>query len=124
MDNRIPAEYQNYWKPFRTKAILHHLTTVDNVAAIMQHGIESRDPSPKYWAGIAGIWMSYPRDPLYKINFEHIRAHVKVKGETLVRLHIRTRNDLFRSTDPQRTNQVLTLDPILPKDIVKVEQHA
>lgn len=66
--------------------------------------------------------MSYPRDHLHSENLEHIIAHVKEKGGSLVRLHIKTNKTLYQSVDPKRTNQIMALDPIPLEDILKVER--
>jgi hypothetical protein len=49
---------------------------------------------------------------------------VRTKDEALVRLHVKTANELWKSNDPKRTFQVMTLDAISADDIVEVEEIA
>ena len=120
---KIPEEYRKFWEPYRTDKILLHLTTKANFENIKKIGhIEPRDPSPKYWAGMKAIFLSEPDDPLYAESLKHVLAHVKEKQEALVRLHIKTGNGLYKSTDPARTFQVISLDPISSDDILELEE--
>ncbi len=120
MDN-IPIQYQQYWKPFKTADTLYHLTTASNIEDIQAHGLLPRDPNPKHWKGMRAIFMAYPKDPLYIETQKNVLAHVKEKGEELIRLHIKTNNNLYKSTDPERTFQVISLDPIPARDIIRYE---
>jgi hypothetical protein len=121
VDARIPQAYAQYWEPFQTNETLYHLTTSTHLRQIRENGLEPRDPAPKYWAGMKAIFMGYPSDPGYERNLRDVLAHVREKGLGLTRLHIKTRNTLYKSTDPARTFQVMTLDPISPTEIVEVE---
>lgn len=99
-----------------------HNTTVDNLAAIERSGfIEPRDPAPKHWAGLVAVFMADVSDQLYLPAMAEVLGHVGEKAEALVRLHIATRNVLYRSIDPRRTFQVISLDPIPFDEIVEVE---
>jgi hypothetical protein len=118
---RIPSAYRQYWQLFQTDDELYHLTTITNLDSIRKQGLLPRDPRPKYWEGMEAVFMAYPKDPLYGETQSNVRAHVGEKGKKLVRLHIRTKNQLFKSIDPERTFQVISLDPIFPKDIIKYE---
>ena len=122
MDKRIPKVYQHLWKPYQTNKTLFHLTTLANWEAITRLGyLEPRDPSPRNWAGMKAIFMADPDDPLYPSSLPHVLAHVKKKEEELVRLHIQTSNQLYRSIDPERTFQVASLDPIPIDQVIDVE---
>lgn len=122
LHKNIPKEYREYWEPYRGDKILLHITTKLNFENIKKIGcIEPRDPSPKHWTGMKAIFLSDPDDPLYPASLEHVLAHVKEKHEALIQLHIKTKNHLYRSIDPARTFQVISLDPIDIDDIVKVE---
>ncbi len=119
----IPEEYKKFWQPYRTDKALLHLTTKANFENIKKIGhIEPRDPSPKYWAGMKAIFLSDPDDPLYAESLKHVLAHVKEKQEDLIRLHIKTKNDLYKSTDPARTFQVISLDRISSEEILELEE--
>lgn len=118
----IPEEYRKYWQPYKTDKILLHLTTKANFENIKKVGhIEPRDPSPKHWAGMKAIFLADPDDPLYIESLKHVLAHVKEKQEKLIRLHIKTKNELYKSTDSARTFQVMSLEPIKIEDVVKIE---
>jgi hypothetical protein len=58
---------------------------------------------------------------LYLLALTEVLAHVREKDEKLVRLRIRTANTLYRSTDPKRTFQVISLDPIPFREVAEVE---
>jgi hypothetical protein len=118
----IPEKYRQYWESYKTDKVLLHLTTRANLENIKKVGhIEPRDPSPKYWAGMEAIFLADPDDPLYAESLKHVLAHVKEKHKELLRLHIKTKNELYKSTDPARTFQVMSLDPIYLDDIVEME---
>lgn len=121
MDNRIPEAYRSLWEPITTKVILYHMTTRENLPSILAHGLLPKDPSPKHWAGLKAVFLSLPNDPVFKTAHHDVQAHVAEKGEEVVRLHIKTKNQLYRSTDPKRTFQVISLDQISPDDITMVE---
>lgn len=122
MHPSIPTEYQKYWIPCETNKVLFHLTTKANFENIKEVGhLEPRDPSPKYWSGMKAIFLADPDDPLYADSLRHVLAHVKEKHEELLRLHIRTKNKLYKSVDPERTFQVMSLEPIDTREIVAVE---
>ena len=65
--------------------------------------------------------MADPSDPLYVRALAEVLAHVREKDDALVRLHIRTTNALYRSVDPKRTFQVISLAPIVFSDVLRVE---
>ena len=118
----IPEKYKQYWQPYKTKKTVFHLTTEINFKHIKKIGhIEPRDPSPKHWAGMKAIFLSNPDDPLYAGSLKHVLAHVKEKHKKLLRLHIKTKNELYKSNDPKRTFQVISLDPISIQEIIKIE---
>ena len=121
-DPRIPDGYQPLWVPVVAVAQLVHHTTTINLAAIEHDGfIEPRDPSPKHWGGLVAVFMADAGDALYVRALAEVLAHVREKDEKLVRLHIRTGNALYRSVDPKRTFQVISLDPIVFSEVVQVE---
>ena len=123
MDQRIPKAYQTLWAPFEYDGVLYHLTTKNNLDSIQKVGyIEPRDPAPRNWAGMKAIFMGYADDPLYAPSQKNVHAHIKKKGDKLVRLQIKTTNPLYRSKDPERTFQVMSLDPIPVNDIVSTEE--
>jgi len=68
------------------------------------------------------IFLADSDDPLYADSLKHVLVHVKEKQENLLRLHIQTKNKLYKSTDPARTFQVMSLDPIRVEDIIEVER--
>ncbi|KKU48685.1 hypothetical protein A3H10_00950 [Candidatus Uhrbacteria bacterium RIFCSPLOWO2_12_FULL_46_10] len=118
----IPEEYRQYWEPYKTDKVLLHLTTRVNFENIKKVGhIEPRDPFPKHWAGIKAIFLADPDDPLYAESLKYVLAHVKEKHKGLLRLHIKTKNDLYKSKDPARTFQVMSLSPIYFEDIIEIE---
>jgi hypothetical protein len=122
VDPRIPAEYRSLWVPALTVAGLVHHTTAANLAAIERDGfIQPRDPSPKHWAGLVAVFMADATDALYRPALADVLRHVGAKAETLVRLHIRSANVLYRSIDTNRTFQVISLDPIPFREVVEVE---
>lgn len=112
MDQSIPEEYRSYWQPFTTKMVLYHLTTEENLQDIQKNGLIPRDPAPKHWSGLKAVFLSFPNDPLFKKTQKDVTEHVRSKGQNLVKLHVKTKNQLFRSTDPKRTFQVISLDRI------------
>ena len=118
----IPEEYRKFWEPYITDKTLMHLTTRINLENIKKVGhIEPRDPAPKHWAGMKAIFLSDSDDLLYVDSLKHVLAHVQEKQEDLIRLHIKTKNELYKSTDPARTFQVISLDPISIKEILELE---
>ena len=122
VDPRIPERYRSLWRPALAVPELVHHTTTANLAAIEHLGvIEPRDPSPKHWAGLVAVFMADPNDPLYIRSLTEVLAHVREKDQKLVRLRIRTANALHRSTDPKRTFQVISLDPIPLGEVAGVE---
>jgi uncharacterized protein len=122
MDNRIPEQYAPQWEPFITDGVLYHLTSRRSLEEMYRLGhIVPRDPAPKYWAGMQAVFMADPTDPRYEQTLPNVVKHVRNKREALVRLHIRTANELWKSTDPERTFQVMSLDPISIGDVVEVE---
>jgi hypothetical protein len=121
-DSRIPDRYRALWVRAVTVGELVHHTTTENLAAIQSDGfIEPRDPSPKHWAGLVAVFMADAEDALYLPSLVDVLAHVREKDEKLVRLHIRTGNTLYRSIDPKRTFQIITLDPVPFTDVTDVE---
>ena len=121
MDKRIHPNHREFWRPYVADHILLHLTTAVYLDSIMAHGLLPRDPTTRHWAGTEAVWTSHPLDPLHESQMRDIHAHVASKGAEFILLHIRTNNQLFRSIDPERTNQVISLDPIAPSDIVRIE---
>ncbi len=123
LDERIPQEYQAFWQPYESNKTLFHLTTINNLEEIKKAGyVEPRDPAPRNWAGMKSIFMADPDDPIYHDSLPNVLAHAKKKGDQLVRLHINTKNRLYRSIDPERTFQVMSLDPISVDDITDIEE--
>ena len=122
-DERIPLEYRSLWRPFQANGMtLFHLTTQANLESIRLAGqLIPKDPAPRNWAGMSAIFLANPSDPIYARSLPHVLAHAQKKGDRLVRLYIETENSLYRSTDPERTFQVMSLDPISTADIVKIE---
>ena len=119
---KIPTKYKKYWKEYKTKKTLLHITTLESYKNIIKIGyLEPRDPSPKYWAGMIAIFLSDPKDKIYKDSLKNVIAHISKKGKKLVRLHIVTSNRLFRCLDPERTFQVVSLESISVDDIKKIE---
>ncbi len=123
VDARIPNAYQSLWTPFEYDGVLYHLTTKENLASIMKDGyLEPRDPYPRPWGGMTAVYLACPTDPLYEETLPHVLAHVKKKHKHVLRLHIKTGNTLYKSLDPERTFQALSLDPIPVSEIIKTEQ--
>ncbi len=117
-DYGIPPLYSVYWKPYQTQNLLHHITTKKNVDSIRRHGLEPRDPSPRPWAGMKAVYMAEPNDPLYDKSEQAVLGHVRKKGENPVLLQIKTNNKLYKSIEPGRTFQVISVDHIGPEEIV------
>lgn len=121
-DSRIPHEYQSLWVPTDFNGVVCHLTTQENWAGIQATGhIQPRDPAPRNWAGMTAIFLANPDDLQYIESFPKVLAHVKKKHPHTLRLHIKTKNKLWRSLDPERLFQIMSLDPIDVSEIVKVE---
>lgn len=117
----VPKLYSEYWQPYQTSNILHHITLKKNVEAIEKHGLEPRDPSPRPWAGMKAIFMGEPKDPLYIKSEQAVLDHVRKKGEQPMLLHIKTNNKLYKSIEPKRTFQVISVDPIAPTEIIQYQ---
>ena len=123
MDKRIPEQYAPQWESFTTDGVLYHLTSRDSLEEVRRLGhLEPRDPAPKYWAGMRAVFMADPTDPRYEQTLPDVLEHVRSKDEALVRLHIKTHNQLWKSNDPKRTFQVMSLEPITAEDIIEVEE--
>ncbi len=121
-DPRIPEQYRDLWVPADTLGQLIHHTTAASLVAIERAGfIEPSDPSPKHWGGLVAVFMADSTDPLYVRALTDVLGHVREKDDALVRLHIRTENALYRSVDPKRTFQVISLDPLNFGDVLRVE---
>ncbi len=119
---QIPKEYRHLWEPYQSNGILFHLTAAEGLKGIRELGyIEPRDPAPRNWAGMRAIFMADSEDPMYQESLPNVLAHARKKGNHLFRLHIKTKNKLYRSTDPERTFQIISLEPIKLADISKVE---
>jgi hypothetical protein len=100
LDPRIPERYRNLWAPADTVGELVHHTTTAHLAGIKRAGfVEPRDPAPKHWGGLVAVFMADASDRLYVRALADVLAHVREKDDTLVRLHIRTTNALYRSLD-------------------------
>lgn len=122
VEERIPAEYRHLWVPYTSDKVLFHLTTADGLAGIKELGyIEPRDPVPRNWAGMRAIFMADSEDPIYEQSLPNVLAHARKKGDHLIRLHVKTKNKLYRSTDPERTFQIMSLEPLELNDIVEIE---
>lgn len=75
----IPTHYAEYWEPYQTRNILHHITTKKYVDAIRKRGLEPRDPSPRPWAGMKAVYMGEPSDALYGKSQHAVIDHVRKK---------------------------------------------
>lgn len=120
----VPEPYVKFWKMYVTDTILNHISLHKNIAAIKRNGLEPRDPFPRPWAGMKAIFMGEPTDPMYSRSEQAVIEHVKKKGERPILLHIKTRNRLYKSVEPRRTFQVISVDPIRPEEIVDFEELA
>lgn len=117
----IPKEYLQYWKPWQTDKVLLHVTKIEYWENIQRIGfIEPRDPSPQHWAGMKAIFLGDPDDKSGP-SPEKLSKHVKDSGEKLIKLWIKTNNQLYKSSWPGREWHVMTLDPIPVSQIVKTE---
>ena len=52
---------------------------------------------------------------------EKLSKHVKESGEKLIRLYIKTNNQLYKSSWPGREWHIMSLNPILVQDVLKTE---
>ncbi|MGD0510915.1 MAG: hypothetical protein ABSA33_03680, partial [Candidatus Micrarchaeaceae archaeon] len=120
-DSRIPKRYRKFWYKFKTNSVLYHITPRANLKNIMKKGLEPRDPAPRNWRGMHAVFMGYPRSSEYKPALKNVLAHAKKKSEDVVRLHIRTKQQLYRSSNPSRTFQVMSLDYVPARCIIKIE---
>jgi hypothetical protein len=121
----IPSRYRSLWVPFRTRAELHHLTTEAGLISIRRSGfVEPRDPAPHHWEGMVAVFLADPGDPLYEPSLPHVLRHVSARGEPVVRLVVRTGQQLYRSVDPERTFQVVCLERLPAAAIVRVERES
>lgn len=119
----IPERYKKYWIPYRTAKLLVHVTTVRNYSRMQKTGkIEPRDPSPQQWAGMKAVFLSDPQGSLYRRSVRKLLAHIKADRQKLVRLYIRTTNNLYKCNSPGRTFHRMSLNPISTKDIRQVEE--
>ena len=121
----IPREYRKLWKPYRPHEgkVLYHLTTEVNLRNILKMGyLEPRDPAPRNWAGMKAIFMADPDDPKYEASLKNVFAHVKKKHKKITRLHIKPLGRLYKSIDPSRTFQVISLRPIPVENILEIEK--
>ena len=121
---KIPTSYRHFWEPYKGAGMLDHTTTLENWKHIQASGfLEPKDPSPHHWSGIRAVFLSDTQDPLYAARIPRVQAHVRKKGGDLVRLFLAPRErELFKSTDPERTSQVISLDPILVSEVIRVEE--
>ena len=113
----IPAPYAKYWRPFRTNGNLYHITTQANLESIRRHGLLPRDPFPRPWAGMKAVYLADPTEPAYIDAQRHVVAHVRAKGGEPVLLKIHVPSQLYKSSDPSRSFQVISLDRIPPESI-------
>ena len=120
--DKIPDQLKRFWEPCDKDQAFFHITTKQNYQSIKNCGyIEPRDPSVRKWAGMKAIFLSDPDDELYAKYAARVVEHVKEKHEHLVKLHIKTKNQLYKSTHPTRTFQVISLSKIPVDEIVSVE---
>jgi hypothetical protein len=59
--------------------------------------------------------------PSYPKHRERLLVHAKQSGDELVCLYIETKNRLYKSNAPKRTSQIMTLEPIGLREIVRWE---
>lgn len=120
--NTIPEQYRSDWSPWYTEGLLIHITKKEHWEEIQKHGaLEPRDPNPQHWAGMKAIFFFDEDHALTPEALEKMRAHVKKSGEQLVRLYIKTANQIYQSTTSDRAFHIMTLDPIPLKEIIKSE---
>lgn len=118
---KIPQQYRQYWVPFKTEKVLLHITKAENWKNIQKTGyLEPHDPEPQHWAGMKAVFLGDPNDSAAPSS-KGLSKHVKKTGEKLIRLYIKTSNQLFKSNAPGRAWHVMTLEPISVKDILKTE---
>ncbi|HEX7259823.1 MAG TPA: hypothetical protein VF272_02725 [Candidatus Saccharimonadia bacterium] len=115
----IPEPYRKYWEPYKTNNLLHHITIEKNIEVIRETGLEPRNPHPRPWTAMKAIFMGEPGDPLFAKSEQAVIKHVADKGDNPVLLKIRTKNKLYKSVEPKRTFQVISLDPIAPEEVVE-----
>lgn len=116
---RIPQRLQSQWMPFRTAEILYCLTPAEHLDKVLREGLF---PSYGYLEEIKAIVLAYSKDPLYGPVHDFSVEGFRRQGHEMVRLHICTMNQLFRSLFPNLTYQVISLDKISSSDIVKIEK--
>ena len=112
-----PPQSNTQWMPFRTDEILYCLTPLEHVEVVLKQGLLPRVEFLEFPA----VSMAYSVDPLYEPVHRFSVEACKRAGEPVARLHIRTKNALYRSLFPNRTYQIISLDPIKPSDIVHIE---
>lgn len=115
---RIPPRLRHQWMPFRTSEILYCLTPAEYVDTVIREGLVPRFAQ---YPGLKAILMAYSKDPLYEPVYRFAAEGFMRQGQPIVRLHITTGNNLYRSLLPNRTYEVMSLDPIIPSDIVNIQ---
>lgn len=105
--------------PFLTTEILYCITPAEYVETVLQEGLKPRND---YFVDFKAIVLAYSKDPVYQKVHEFSVAGFHRQGMQMVRLHICTMNNLYRSLFPNRTYQVISLDPIQPSEVVKLEK--
>jgi hypothetical protein len=119
----FPKEYKKFWEPYTKGTILQHLTTRENFKNIKEDGVlKPYDPAPKQWAGLAAVFLMDPDDFQHEHAFLSIFSHVREKHMEVVRLHVYTRNFLWRSAHGDQVPQIISLDPIPVSEIVQVDE--
>lgn len=105
--------------PFQTAEILYCLTPADHLTTVLREGLLPRND---YFKELHAVVMAYSKDPLYEPVHLFSQAGFRKQGLEIIRLHICTNNKLFRSLFPNMTYQVISLEPIIAGDIVKIER--
>lgn len=105
--------------PFRTSEILFCLTTADHLETVIREGLV---PRIDYFEDLRAVVLAYSKDPLYGPVHMFSVEGFKKQGLKMIRLHICTNNQLYRSLFPNRTYQVVSLDNISAGDIIKIEK--
>jgi hypothetical protein len=117
--DRIPAQLRSQWMPFQTSEILFCLTPAAHLETVLHEGLLPHDD---YFSDIHAIVLAYSKDPLYGPVHTFSVEGFRRQGLEMIRLHICTANRLYRSLFPNRTYQVISMDPISSGDIVKIEK--
>ena len=116
---RIPPRLRHQWMPFRTTEILYCLTPAEFVDTVAKEGLV---PRSDFLPGLNTVLMAYSMDPLYEPVYRFAIEGYRRQGQGIVCLHIATNNTLYRSLLPNRTYDILSLDPIDPSEIVQIQR--